>query len=261
MPVSVAQRQNRVYVLNQGGSGAVVGFNMDFFGHLAKIPNSTALLSGPFVSGADVSISPDGQFVVVMEQLVDPLSITQKSNNIDAFRIQPDGTLGPIVENPSPGAGAFSSAFAPNGTLIVAEAGTPAQPTGAMSSYSIQDDGTITAITQSVPTGGIATCWDVITPNAKFVYAVNSGTSNISGFSIGSNGALAPIGSTVLASDPPNSGSLDIAVSSDGGLLFNINPGSGTIGVFGIESDGTLSTQTPITIGSGTIAFSGIAAL
>lgn len=130
-----------------------------------------------------------------------------------------------------------------------------------MSSYSIQDNGTITAITQSTPTGGIATCWDVITPNAKFVYAINSGTSNISGFSIASDGALAPIGSTVLASDPPNSGSLDTAASGDGRQLFNLNPGSGTIGVFGIESDGTLSTHAPITIGSDSIAFSGIAAL
>jgi 6-phosphogluconolactonase len=211
MPVSVAQLQSRVYVLNQGGNGAVVGFNMDFVGHLTKIPNSTALLSATFVAGADVSISPDGQFVVVIEQLVDPLSTTKKSNNIDTFRISPDGTLGPIVENPSPGVGAFSSAFTPNGTLIVTEAGTPAQPMGGISSYNIQRDGTITTITQSVPTGGVATCWNVITPNAKFVYAVNSGTSNISGFSIASNGALAPIGSTILASDPPNSGSLDIS--------------------------------------------------
>ena len=258
MPVSVAQRQNRVYVLNQGGSGAVVGFNMDPVGHLTQIPNSTALLSADLVAGADVSISPDGQFVVVIEQLANPGS---ESNNIDTFRIRPDGTLGPIVETPSPDSGAFSSAFTPNGTLIVTDQGTLVQPTAGISSYNIQRDGTITTITQSVPTGGIATCWNVITPNAKFVYAVNLGTSNISGFSIASNGALTPIGSTIVASNPPNSASIDIAVSSDGRLLFNLNPASGTIGVFGIESDGTLSTQTPITIGKDALAFSGIAAL
>lgn len=262
MPVSVAQRRNRVYVLNQGGSGAVVGFNMDPMGHLTRIPNSTALLSANLVSGEEVSISPDGQFVVVIEQLVDPASPTQKRNNIDTFRIQPDGTLGPIVENPSPGPGAFSSAFTPNGTLIVTEAGPPAQPAeSGISSYNIQPDGTITTITQSVPTEGLATCWNVITPNAKFVYAVNIGTSNISGFTIANSGALAPIGSTILASNPPNSASIDIAVSSDGRLLFNLNPASGTIGIFKIESDGTLSTQTPVAIGSNTFAFSGIAAL
>jgi 6-phosphogluconolactonase len=262
MPVSVAQRQNRVYVLNQGGSGAVVGFNMDPSGHLTRIPSSIALLSAKLVAGVDVSISPDGRFVVVVEQLTDPASATQKSNNIDTFRIRPDGTLGPIVENQSPGPGAFSSAFTPNGTLIVTEAGTLAQPTASgISSYNVQSDGTITPITQSVPTGGLLACWNVITPNAKFVYAVNAGTSNISGFAIARDGALAPIGSGVLASDPPNSANLDVAISSDGKLLFNINPGSGTIGVFGIEPDGRLSTQTPIPIGPDPIAFSGIAAL
>jgi 6-phosphogluconolactonase len=258
MPVSVAQRQNRVYVLNQGGSGAVVGFNLDTVGHLTKIPNSTALLSADLVAGADVSISPDGQFVVVIEQLAAPGA---ESNNIDTFRIGPDGTLGPIDENPSPGPGAFSSVFTPNGTLIVTDQGTLAEPTAGISSYGIQSDGTLTTITQSVPTGGIATCWNAITPNAKFVYAVNLGTSNISGFSIASNGALTPLGSTIVASNPPNSASIDIAVSSDGRLLFNLNPASGTIGVFGIESDGMLSTQTPITIGKDALAFSGIAAL
>jgi len=262
MPVSVAQRQNRVYVLNQGGSGAVVGFNMDPTGHLTRIHKSIAFLSATFVAGEEVSISPDGHFVVVIEQLTDPASSTQKSNNIDTFRIQADGTLGPIVENPSPGPGAFSSAFTPNGALIVTEAGPPTEPSeSGISSYNIQPNGTITAITQSVPTDGLATCWNVITPNAKFIYAVNILTSNISGFTIANNGALAPIESTVLASNPPNSASIDIAVSSDGRLLFNLNPASGTIGVFRIESDGTLSTQTPIAIGSNTFAFSGIAAL
>lgn len=263
MPVSVAQQRNRVYVLNQGGSGAVVGFNVDHAGHLTKIPNSTALLSANLVSGAQVSISPDGQFVVAIEQLVNPLSFTQKSNNIDVFKIQPDGTLGPIVENPSPGPGAFSSAFTPNGALIVTEVGTLSLPNASgISSYKIQSNGTLTSITQSLPTtGGLAACWNVITPNVKFVYTANTETSNISGFAIASNGALTPIESSVVASDPPNSASSDLAVSSDGKLLFNLNPGSGTIGVFGIQSDGTLSTQTPIAIGSNSIAFSGIAAL
>jgi len=262
MPVSVAERQNHVYVLNQGGSGAVVGFNVDSVGHLTRIPKSIALLSANFVAGQDVSISPDGQFVAVIELFVDPFSFTQKSNNIDVLRIQPDGTLGPIVENPSPGPGAFSSAFTAAGALIVTEAGTLSQPAAdGISSYKIQNDGTLTSITQSVPTDGLLACWNVVTPDGKFVYAVNSGTSNISGFSIADNGSLTPIASTVLAADPPNSGSLDIAVSGDGKLSFNLNPGSGTIGVFEILSDGTLSAQSPITIGPAPIAVTGIAAL
>jgi len=252
-PVSVAQRQNVVYVLNQGGSGAVVGFKLDASGHLKEIPKSTALLSSILVAGQDVTISPDGQFVVVIELL---------TSNVDTFKIQPDGTLGPIVANPGPVLGAFSSCFTQNGTLIVTEGGTPTQSKGGISSYTIATNGTLMPITQSAPTLGLGACWNVVTPNGKFVYGVNSDTSNISGFNIASNGALNPIASTVLASDPGNSHSVDIAVSTDGKLLFNLNPGSATIGVFGIQSDGTLSTLTPIQIGPRSkAAFSGIAAL
>lgn len=251
-PVSVAQRQDVVYVLNQGGSGAVVGFKLDGSGHLTQIPKSTAFLSSSFAFGQDVTISPNGQFVVVIELV---------SDNIDTFRIQPDGTLGPIVVNPGSAIGAFSSCFAPDGTLIVTASGTPTQVTGGISSYSIASNGTLAPITQSAPTLGLATCWNVVTPNAKFVYAVNSDTSNISGFNIATNGALTPIASTLLASDPANSFSSDVAVSTDGTLLFNLNPGSATIGVFGIQSDGTLSTLTPIQIvPSSNTAVSGIAA-
>jgi 6-phosphogluconolactonase len=253
-PVSVAQRQNAVYVLNQGGSGAVVGFKLDASGNLTKIPKSTALLSGNLVGGQDVTISPDGQFVVVTELVAD---------HIDTFRIQPDGTLGPIVVNPGSAIGAFSSCFTPDGKLIVTE-GAGATIKGGISSYTIATNGSLIPITQSAPTLGLASCWNVIPPNTKFVYVVNSATANISGFNIASNGALTPIASTVLASDPASSieFSADIAVSTDGKLLFNLDPSSATIGVFGIQSDGTLSTLTPIQIGSGSkaVAFSGIAA-
>src|ERR1700723_1395606 len=44
-PVAVAQIQNRLYVLNQGGAGSVVGFQIGFGGKLLPIANSTTFLS------------------------------------------------------------------------------------------------------------------------------------------------------------------------------------------------------------------------
>jgi hypothetical protein len=58
------------------------------------------------------SISPDGQTLAVVERL---------TNNIDTFHINANGTLGPLVVNPSAGVGAFSGRFAPDGKLIVSE--------------------------------------------------------------------------------------------------------------------------------------------
>ena len=237
-PVAVAQYGNRVYVLNQGGAGSVVAFQLLGNGHLRQIDNSTRFLSANATGGASISVSPNGRFLAVVERL---------ANNIDIFPIHADGTPGAAVVNASPGPGAFSARFAPNGKLIVSETGPAGgQNASAISSYTVNSDGTITAVSQSVPTLGAANCWNAFTPDGRFVYASNAGTSNISGFAIGLDGSLTPIGNTVVGSNPPGSVNLDIAVSSDGDSLFTLNATAGTIGVFPIRSDGTLDQPTEL---------------
>jgi 6-phosphogluconolactonase (cycloisomerase 2 family) len=231
-PVAVAQHQNLVYVLNQGGPGNVVGFRIGSQGHLQEIENSTAFLSANATGGASITISPDGLFLAVTERL---------SNNIDIFPVHGDGSLGPAVANPSPSPGAFSARFAPDGKLIVSETG----PAGgvnasAVSSYSVQANGTLTAVSQSVPTLGAANCWNAITPDGRSVYVSNAGSSNIAGFTIANDGSLTPIASTIVGSNPPGSTNLDITISGDGQYLFSLNATVGTVGVFAIRSDGTL---------------------
>jgi 6-phosphogluconolactonase len=235
-PVAVAQYQNLVYVLNQGGAGSVVGFRLNGGGQLRAINNSTAFLSANAVGGASITISPDGRFVAVIERL---------ANNIDIFPVRADGTLGAAVINPSLGPGAFSARFAPDGKLIVSETGEAGGGNdSAISSYTAQANGTLTAVSQSVPTLGAANCWNAITPNGGSVYASNAGSSNIAGFSIGTQGTLTPIGSTIVGSNPQGSVNLDIAVSGDGHYLFSLNATVGTVGVFAINSDGTLDQPT-----------------
>ena len=110
----------------------------------------------------------------------------------------------------------------------------------AVSSYSVQANGTLTAVSQSVPTLGAANCWNAITPNGRSVYVSNAGSSNIAGFTIANDGSLAPIASTIVGSNPPGSTNLDITISGDGQYLFSLNATVGTLGVFAIRSDGTL---------------------
>jgi 6-phosphogluconolactonase len=59
-----------------------------------------------------------------------------------------------------------------------------------------------------------------ITPNGAYVYADNSATSTVAGFSVGSNGALTPIAGTILSSEPAGSTNLDLAASGDGKFLY-----------------------------------------
>jgi 6-phosphogluconolactonase len=252
-PSAVAESRGLVYVLNSGGAGSLVGFRLDD-GHLKQIKNSTAFLTGTTTGGASLAFSPDGQFLVATERV---------GNNIDVFRIQPDGTLSPIVVNPNPAPGTFSVAFAPEGVAIVSETGPAGATNGStISSYKVNANGTVTAITHSLATFAAGNCWDAITPDGRWVFVSNSGSDNISGFNIGKDGSLTPIAGTVLGNNPSGSHNVDIAVSADGKFVYTINSQSGNIGIFAInQQDGTLTSLGQAGDLPKSVGFNGIAAL
>ena len=92
----------------------------------------------------------------------------------------------------------------------------------------------------SLPTLGAANCWNVVTPDGRFVYMSNAGTASIAGFEIGARGTLRPIGSTIVGVNPAGSANLDIAISADGRFLYSLNAGTGAVGMFAIVRDGSL---------------------
>jgi 6-phosphogluconolactonase len=229
-PNAVAQHGRLIYVLNTAGSSSVAGFRLQD-GKLWPIDNSQRFLSANFVESASLAFTPDGKFLVVTERA---------SNNLDVFRVLTDGRLSAIVVNPSVGPGAFSVVVAPNGAVLVSETGAGGPASSAISSYGIAADGRLQAISASVPTLGAANCWNVVTPDGRFVYTSNAGTNSISGFAIGAHGALQPVGSTVVGINPAGSANLDITISADGRFLYSLNAASGAIGMFAIGHDGSL---------------------
>ena len=250
-PNAIAQHGNLVYVVNTGGSSNVAGFLLEG-DHLRYIKNSLTFLSTNTSGAASISLSPDGRFLTVTERL---------TNNIDVFRVLADGKLSPIVTSPSAGPGVFSVSFAPKGVAIVSETG-PANVTNgsAVSSYEILPNGTLSAISTSVPTLGAANCWNAVTPDGRFVYVSNAGSSTISGFAISATGVLSALPGTVVGENPNGAGNLDIAVSADAKFLYTLNSSNGTIGIFAVQKDGTLSSVGSATgIGQDT-GFNGIAA-
>jgi 6-phosphogluconolactonase (cycloisomerase 2 family) len=250
-PNAIAQHGNLVYVLNTGGSSNVAGFVLEG-DHLHYIKNSLAFLSTNTSGAASIAFSPDGNFLAVTERL---------TNDIDVFKVQTDGTLSPIVINPSAGPGAFSVSFAPNGVALVSETGPVNVSNGsAISSYAILANGTLSAISTSVPTLGGANCWNVVTPDGRFVYVSNAGSSTISGFAISSTGALSALPGTVVGENPAGATNLDLAVSADGRFLFTLNSMDGTIGTFAIQKDGTLKNLGPANGFSSNSGYNGIAA-
>jgi len=229
-PNAVAQHGRLVYVLNTAGSSSVVGFRL-LDGRLVRIPDSLSFLSGNFVNSASLAFTPDGRFLVVTERA---------TNNLDVFRVLADGRLSEISINPSAGPGAFSVAIAPNGAVLISETGGGGPASSAISSYRIAPDAKLLPVSISVPTLGAANCWNVVTPDGRFVYTSNAGTSSIAGFAIAPDGSLSPIGGTTVGTNPAGSANLDIAISADGHFLYSLNAGSGAIGMFAIATDGSL---------------------
>jgi 6-phosphogluconolactonase len=231
-PNSVSQFGSLVYVLNTAGSSSVVGFNFNN-GKLVRIPNSLRFLSGNAVASGSVAFSPDGQFLIVTEKA---------TNNLDVFKVLSDGSLSQATITKSVGPGAFSAGFTRNDVAVVSETGPGGPNLSAISSYSVQSNGTLTPISSSVPTLGSANCWNAATPDGRFVYVSNAGSGSISGFAIGRDGTLTPLAGTVLALNPSGSSNIDVTVSSDGKFLYTLNAGSGAVGMFAIEpTNGTLT--------------------
>ena len=250
-PNAIAQHGDLVYVLNTGGSSNVVGFHLEG-DQLRPIDHSIAFLSTNTAGAASIAISPDGQFVAVTERL---------TNNIDVFKVLGDGTLSPIVVNPSIGPGAFAVSFAPEGVAIVSETGAAGVPNGsAVSSYAVASGGTLQTISSSVPTLGAANCWNAVTPDGRWVYVSNAGSSTISGFAIGANGSLSALPGTVVAANPAGATNLDITVSADGKFLYSLNSRNGTIGIFAIQKDGALKNAGAVGGITPNSGFNGIAA-
>jgi 6-phosphogluconolactonase len=198
-------------------------------------------------------VSPNGQWLVAIEKV---------SSSIDVFPIHPDGTLGTVVNNKSVTPGVFATVFTPSGQLVVSEnqpnSGTD---TSSISSYTINSNGTLTAITQSLPTYGNGNCWNAVTPNGHWVYVDNSATSSVAGFTVAANGSLTPLASTIVSTLRAGTTNLDMTVSGDGKHLFTLDSGSGDVSVFGINSDGTVNQLGDIEGLPKTVGFNGIAAL
>lgn len=114
---------------------------------------------------------------------------------------------------------------------------------GAVSSYAIEDDGSLTTISGSVMNGQTATCWIARPRRGHFAYVTNNappdaGGSTISSYRVARDGQLT-LQQAVAATSELNP--VDLSTTPNGRFLYSINAGSGSIAMFRANpGDGSL---------------------
>jgi 6-phosphogluconolactonase (cycloisomerase 2 family) len=117
--------------------------------------------------------------------------------------------------------------------------------TSSVSSYRFVDNSRFDAprlVTSALGNGQGAACWIATTPNGRFAFSANAGTSNISTFGVARDGRLSLL-SAIAASTGSNAGAVDMAVSPDGQQLHVFASRAPQIVSFTIAPNGGLTSR------------------
>lgn len=238
-PISVTSHGSLVYVLNAGGAGNIRGFRRSTTGNLSFISGSGRPLSASGVQPVQVGFSVGGSQLVVTERATDRLS---------RYVITSTGTADGPFTRTSAGDEPFGFDFAPNGTLVVSEAGDHVNDGSSASSYRYAPGGGLAVISGAVPTTETAACWTVVTPDGKFAYVTNTPDHSISGFALGANGSLTMLdagGRTAVTG--ASSFPIDLDASADSRFLYVLASGTDRIRAYAIAANGSLSAIPGVT--------------
>jgi 6-phosphogluconolactonase len=236
-PVSLTIFDDHVYVLNAKAPSNITGFKLTHKGNLLPLADSTRPLTGAL---AQVGFSPEGENLVVTDKA---------DSEILVFSVDEDGlpSMNPVI-SPSNGLTPFGFIFDQRCHLLVVEA-----TTDAVSAYKILADDILVVTSPSVTNGQVAACW--IAGNERGnVYTANPGTHSISAYK-DRQGDLVLLNGIAGTGNTP----LDLSIPINGRFLYALDPTGGTIDMFKIEHDGSL-TNLGTVAGGFSIYAQGIAA-
>jgi 6-phosphogluconolactonase len=245
-PVSVAISPfGLVYVANSGAGGSgYSGFRLQSGGILTAIAGSTVTV--PDSSGlGDVFFNAFGDHLI---------GTRTGTSMIDSFVVLPSGHLFAAPGSPvtGQGLGQLGAEFSPArpAQLFVSNAhnGTTL---GTVSAYRDGLFGQLTSIGSSpYADGQTAPCWVEISHDGKYLFTVNTGSGNISSYSINPDGSLVLIGSFAIKGGGAD---IDARLSPDGRYLLVDGSGMHFVSVFAVNG-GTLtevpSSPTPLPAGA-----------
>lgn len=232
-PISLALHGDLLYVLNEGGTPNITGFEVDGDGTLTQLDDSTRpLINGAAADPAEIGFSHNGDLLVVTDKA---------GNRLNTYTIDDDGLPSNPIDNPSNGMTPFGFAFNNAGTLVVSEAFGGAANQSAASSYDVGNDGRLNIISGSVANSQTAACWIAITKNGKYAFVSNTGSGTISSYRVNAeDGSLSLLDGTA-ANTGMGSAPIDMALSVNSRILFVLLGGSQSVASYRIEDNGGLT--------------------
>ena len=247
-PASIAVHGDLVYVMNAGDAGALQGYRLAGE-KLHPIQGSTRSLGLANVtppnfltSPGQVGFNPDGSRLIVTTKV--------SGSMIDVWGVRHNGRLSDApVMNASTSPVPFAFMFDRHGRLITVEAAM-----GQLSTYSLNPDNTLAGIGTTTPSGQAALCW--ISFARGFYYGTNTASDTISSFRVGNDGTPTLVAAVAATTD---AGPTDMAVSANQRYLYVQGGAAGTVDVFRVAWDGSL-TQIQTVTGLPTL-IEGIAAI
>lgn len=245
-PVSIAQHDGLVYVLNAGGTGNISGFRLGENNKLTPISNSTRPLSSNASGAAQVSFVRNGHVLVVTEKA---------TNKIITYTVNEWGR--PVTMHSMTSASPTPFGFAPGrfGNIYVSEAVGGAANASNVSSYKIGFNGSISLTQGPVPTGQSAACWVVLTENGKNIFTTNTASNTLSSYDVHPFSGNISILQSVAATS--GMGPIDAALTDNSKYLYILNTGAHTITAYTVAVNGgltALSTVTGLPVGTNGLA-------
>jgi 6-phosphogluconolactonase (cycloisomerase 2 family) len=215
-PVSLTRHGDLLYVVN-AGNDAIAGFTVED-GYLLPLDNSIRALSGSGTAPAQISFTPWGDMLIVTEK---------NTNLIATFLLNDEGVAESTVFNFSTVATPFGFGFDRYGHALITEAAGGAPDASVVSSYEIEEDGTLTVLDGGVATTESAACWLVTSRNGTSAFVTNTGSGTISAFKVNRRGDLRlTTKDGVTASTGEGTAPIDMALSPSGRFLFALASGS-----------------------------------
>jgi len=235
LPVSIAVHGSLVYVANAGPAGSnYTGFRLSPWGSLTPIPGSTVALPSAAQPG-DVLFNGSGTKLI---------GTRVGTSQIDSFTVSFSGRLTAAPGSPftAQGLGPFGSEFRPtNPSQLFVSNAHNGTGLGTVSAFADSPSGSLRSIGASpFANQQTAPCWVILSPDGRYLFAVNTGSGTISRYAISWGGQLTLLGSTTVSATA-GVGAVDPGLSPGGRYLYVNESRVDSVGVFTVSGNGNLT--------------------